>query len=72
MMTTPPVPSKSLSEFMRQMPEIALEAADAARARARETGTPIVVMRDGKLVHEYDPPPIAEELRNAAGDVKRA
>jgi|GEM_PF-2897645 hypothetical protein len=72
MTTKPPVPSKSLSEFMRQMPAIALEAADAARARARETGTPIVIMRDGKLVHEYEPPPIAEELRNGTGDVKRA
>jgi hypothetical protein len=29
-------------------------------------------MRDGKLVHEYDPPPLAEELRGEAGDVKRA
>jgi hypothetical protein len=24
------------------------------------------------LVHEYEPPPIAEELRNGTGDVKRA
>jgi hypothetical protein len=63
---------QSLDALMDNAPALLLAAADAARARARETGTPIVVMRDGKLVHEYDPPPIAEELRNAAGDVKRA
>jgi hypothetical protein len=57
---------------MDNAPALLLAAADAARARARETGTPIVVMRDGKLVHEYDPPPLADELRGEVGDVKRA
>jgi hypothetical protein len=63
---------QSLDALMDNAPALLLAAADAARARARETGTPIVVMRDGKLVHEYDPPPLAEELRGEAGDVKRA
>lgn len=63
---------QSLDSLMDNAPALLLAAADAARARARETGTPIVVMRDGKLVHEYDPPPLAEELRGEAGDVKRA
>jgi hypothetical protein len=63
---------QSLDALMDNAPALLLVAADAARARARETGTPIVVMRDGKLVHEYDPPPLAEELRGEAGDVKRA
>jgi hypothetical protein len=63
---------QSLDALMDNAPALLLAAADAARARARETGTPIVVMRDGKLVHEYDPPPLAEELRGEVGDVKRA
>ena len=63
---------QSLDALMDNAPALLLAAADAARARARETGTPIVIMRDGKLVHEYDPPPLAEELRGEAGDVKRA
>jgi len=63
---------QSLDALMDNAPALLLTAADAARARARETGTPIVIMRDGKLVHEYDPPPLAEELRGEAGDVKRA
>lgn len=63
---------QSLDALMDNAPALLLAAADAARARARETGTPIVVMRDGKLVHEYDPPSLAEELRGEAGDVKRA
>jgi len=63
---------QSLDALMDNAPALLLAAADAARARARETGTPIVVMRDGKLVHEYDPPPLAEKLRGEAGDVKRA
>jgi hypothetical protein len=72
MQQRPPVESKSMSEFLRQLPWLALSAADAARTLARETGTPIVVMRDGKLVHEYDPPPLTEEFRGEAGDVRRA
>ena len=72
MQQRPPVESKSMSEFLRQLPWLALSAADAARTLARETGTPIVVMRDGKLVHEYDPPPLAEAFRGEAGDVRRA
>jgi hypothetical protein len=63
---------QSLDALMDNAPALLLAAADAARARARETGTPIVVMRDGKLVHEYDPPPLADELRGEVGDVKRA
>ena len=67
MMTKPPVPSESLSELMRKMPAIALEAANVARTRARETRTPIVIMRGGELVHEYDPKPIAEEIHDRLG-----
>lgn len=63
---------QSLDALMDNAPALLLAAADAARARACETGTPIVVMRDGKLVHEYDPPPLADELRGEVGDVKRA
>ena len=71
-MTMTARPRQSLDSLMDNAPALLLAAADAARARARETGTPIVVMRDGKLVHEYDPPPLADEPRGEAGDVKRA
>ena len=65
-------PSKSLDELMDCNPERLLAAAAAARARPPATGTPIVIMRDGALVHEFNPPPLAEELRGGAGDVTQA
>ena len=64
--------TRSLDELMDANPARLLAAADAARARARATGTAIVIMRDGKLVHEYDPPPLAEEFQGEARDEKRA
>lgn len=68
----PPHESSSMSEFMRRLPWLAVVAADSARARARETGTPIVIMRDGVIVHEYDPPPLGRELRGGPGEIKSA
>ena len=72
MMPKPPTKPLSGDEPMRRMPELGIDAANAARARARETGTPIVIMRDGKLVHEYDPAPLSEDNGAEPGDRKRA
>lgn len=72
MMANPPVQSKSPSAFMRQLPQVAMDAADDARALARATGTPIVVVRDGITVHEYDPAPLSDDNGAEPGDRKRA
>ena len=49
-----------------------MDAADDARALARATGTPIVVVRDGLTVHEYDPAPLSDDNGAEPGDRKRA
>jgi hypothetical protein len=57
---------------MRELPQVAMDAADDARAKARATGTPIVVVRDGVRVHEYDPAPLSDDNGAEPGDRKRA
>ena len=48
-------------EFMRGVEAALLRAAKRARELARQTGTCIVVMRDGKLVREIPPPEEPDE-----------
>ena len=65
----------SLDELMDANPARLLFAADAARAWARETGTAIVVMRDGKLVAllregKYAGMTYAEQARTYQGFVR--
>ncbi len=71
-MSNPPTKPLSGNELMQRMPQLGIDAANAARARARETGTPIVIMRDGVLVHEYDPAPLSDDNGAEPGDRKRA
>jgi hypothetical protein len=72
MMANPPVNSKSSSAFMRKLPQVAMDAAEDARAKARATGTPIVIVRDGVTVHEYDLAPLSDDNGAEPGDRKRA
>ena len=65
-------PKRSIDDVMRNVPDLLHAAADAARARARDTGTPIVILRDGVLVRQHDPPPIAEDRRGAIDDSRSA
>jgi hypothetical protein len=58
-------PKRSIDDLMDSVPDLLRAAADAARARARDTGTPIVIVRDGVLVRQHNPPPIAVDCRAA-------
>jgi hypothetical protein len=49
-------PQRHTDDDMRGVKAALLRAAKRARDLARQTGTSIVVMRDGKLVHEVPPP----------------
>jgi LDH2 family malate/lactate/ureidoglycolate dehydrogenase len=56
---TPHTPSKLDESDMRAAPVALMRAARHAREVARQTGTAVVVVRDGNLVEERDlwPPP---------------
>lgn len=48
----PPLESKLADPDMQAAPKALLRAAKRAREIARQTGTPLVIRRDGKLVEE--------------------
>lgn len=60
--------SKLPDADMQAAPAALLRAAQRARDLARETGTAIVVMRDGKLVQEAVDGPRGEERGPSAGE----
>ena len=66
-MTEQPV-SKLPDADMQAAPAALLRAAQRARDLARQTGTAIVVVRDGKLVHEPVDGPRGAESGQSAGD----
>jgi hypothetical protein len=57
-----PLESQLDDEDMQKAPAALLRAAQRARELARQTGTEIVVVRDGKLIREI-PPPVERPLR---------
>ncbi len=50
--------SKLPDADMQAAPAALLRASRRAREIARQTNTPVVFMRDGKLVEERDPPEV--------------